>query len=272
MSYWGINMAQRLLTIYPIQSCNLRCVQCPATEGQIPINHPWNKLNFEMLKPWMIEYFPAHKTVVEVRGGEPSLAWWLEKWLAWMESVGYNGLIKTNGIVHIPKTKGFIRICAWHRDISFVPDPNNYDWILILQNPQQDWLAKVKYCEENGIPYKLGEYQIFHGKDKGKIYGKLQGKPVSFFKSWTLVYSNGDINQCTMCKKYNVEGDLDLHPDDRGAKVWKMSPPKFRKPCPLCSNVVGQELWIDRDWRRYLKNREREVEMQIYNASQNAFS
>ena len=253
----------RLLTIYPIQSCNLKCEQCPATEGQIPVNHPWNKLNNEMLFPWMTTYFPPHKTFVELRGGEPSLYPEINELMFWLNEKGYYGLVKTNGILPIPKTPNFIRIAAWHRDID--QPPEHYDSMLILANPKQDWQAKVRYCEENNIPYKTGEYVIFHGSDKGKIYGKQPTKPVSFFKSWTLVYSNADINQCPIRRKYCVDGDLDLHPDDRGAKVWKMSPPRFRgKPCPMCPNVTGQELWITPELRAFLQKRERDTNMAKY--------
>jgi hypothetical protein len=260
-----------LLTIYPVQSCNLRCPQCPASIGQVPVDHPWNKLNNAMLFPWLKEYFPYYKTFIELRGGEPSLYSEIVELMKWLGTEGYHGSVKTNGILPIPKTDGFVRLAAWHRDVAY--PPKYYDVILILANPNQDWQAKVRYCQENNIPYRLGNYEIYHGPDKGKIYSYTDGlqdlklptnsesvsNSVSFFSTWTLVFSNADINSCMNYLKYEVLGDDKLHPDDKGAKVWKMSPPHFKAPCGHCSNVVAQELGIHREWRDFLKSRYKAV-------------
>ena len=148
-----------LLTIYPIQSCNLKCEQCPSKPWLLPVNDTGNKLNNEMLFKWLDKFCPPRKWFIEIRGGEPSLYPEIDGLVYGLNERRYYGLIKTNGILPIPKTEKFRRIAAWHLDIN--NPPKNYDSLLILKNPKDNWREKIKYCVDNNIPYGHATFHYF---------------------------------------------------------------------------------------------------------------
>jgi hypothetical protein len=233
-----------LLTIYPIQSCNLSCEQCPSKPWLLPVDDERNKLTNKMLFRWLDKFCPPHKWFIELRGGEPSLYPEINELVAGLNQRGYYGLIKTNGILPIPKSDNFRRIAAWHLGID--NPPKHYDSLLILSNPEDKWREKIQYCIDNNIPYKQGTFCYFWGERKGQEVEPVPIRPVHFFQTWTMVFSNATMSYCAERKKI-------------GHSIEKMQKPLMVIPCSTCTNVVGQEIWLTGELKRILKQRERGV-------------
>jgi hypothetical protein len=256
-------------------------VQCPNRPYLVPIEHENNALTAANLLPWFDKRCPPHKNFLEFTGAETSLHPECDYIISELDKRGYYGIIKTNGLRYIPKTKGFIRIGAWHSDIS--NPPKYFDRILILTNPDDDWESKVKYCEENNIEHSLGAYVYFWGSKAGQCVDKVRAtrndgwvkqREVQFFENYGTIFSNGDLVECPMTPKRLNPALCDIQLTDEEKKnpaknydyirsitplVQNMSPLRLKTPCNTCSNVIGCESVLDYDMRRFLKKREQET-------------
>ena len=99
------NIMKNLLTIYPIQSCNLKCPECPMKKWTYPVKDELNKLNNNILIPWVKKWTNPDDWMIEISGGEPGMYPEIEELVTELSDLGYHGLIKTNGtlvlIIHL---------------------------------------------------------------------------------------------------------------------------------------------------------------------------
>ena len=129
--------------------CNLACPTCPMAAYRNTDNAPFVLTNGRLL-PWIRKYLSPHSWVIELTGGEPALYDGISDLLYALDSEGYRGLVKTNGLLPIPKTDNFIRVAAFHNLDRF---PVYYDKILIVDKLERE--AKEAYCKEHGIDYRV---------------------------------------------------------------------------------------------------------------------
>lgn len=220
---------------YPIQACGLGCEQCPTAAYTYDVNHPLNCMTNEAMLNYVDRYYDPARTLFEISGGEPSLYPGIAELVKGLSDRGYMGVIRTNGSRPIPKTDNFQIVFAWHRKVK--KPPENYDSIFVVRNPDDDWKGKVKYCEDNNIPFTCVKYQHFDGtpNPKGEYYDE-QGyeRIVKLIDRWSVIYSSGRIGQCysnTMASNYTI---------------FNMSPPVYMdliaKCCKVCGPILGFEL------------------------------
>ncbi len=235
-----------LLTIYPIQSCNLRCEQCPMKKWLYPVDKPgYNDLTNERIFHWLDTYCPPYQWLIEISGGEPGLYPGIDGLVKGLNERGYSGLIKTNGMKPIPPTNNFRRIAAWHKQCGKDGPPDYFDEILILRNPEDCWEDKKQYCIDHHMKYTEVGYRYFQDND-GKVQKPLEGDSSllsGFITHWTVVYSSGQITGC-----YHNSGIKDN-------KIQTMHRPYIKRPCKTCVNVKGFELFYTEEQKREVLNR-----------------
>lgn len=231
----------KLLTIYPIQSCNLNCYYCPSKAYVYPVNSEKNEINNEIIFKWIDYYLNPNDWMIEITGGgEPGMYPELDGLVRGLEDRGYYGEIKTNGTLPIPKSDHFIRVAAWHS--CYGPDnpPKYFDNIIIIKNPDDEWEKKEVYCQEHDIPYQTYTFIPFH--IPSSMHKDDQHEPIAlnkFITEWTVVYSSGRIARCFQGK------------NSENVKIQNMCPPQMQSitdMCPYCTNVNKFERFIPKEW------------------------
>jgi organic radical activating enzyme len=240
-----------LLTFYPIQSCNLSCKHCQTKGWLYPVNDEKNKLNNKIIFNWLDMYCSPKEWLIEITGGEPSLYPQIESLVLGLNERGYHGLIRTNGILSIPKTENFHRIAGWHYPKKVSQPPKYFDSILITKNPDDKWNEKLKYCINNKIPYILVPYKRFgisaDEREKELSEAKSESKPLEIVKTWTVAYSSGNLGYC-----FNLLGT-------ENQTMQSMEPPLLAdmttEVCILCDAVVSFELCMPDELKKKIISR-----------------
>jgi organic radical activating enzyme len=197
-------------------------------------------LNNEVLFNWLDKYCPPQEWLIEVSGGEPGLYPDIEDLIHGLNERGYYGLIRTNGILPIPKAKNFHRVAGWHKTEESNQKPEYFDSILITKNPDDDWNEKVNYCLENEIPYKLVQYKHFgvstDEREQELSEAQSETKPLELVKNWTVIYSSG--RQAFCFQKLGEDEDT----------IQNMVPPLLMDMttdvCLYCDSVVSFEMCL----------------------------
>lgn len=151
-------MADTLVIIALTTECNLACPTCPmgnwrGHKNKFPLKN-------EELFRWLEAWFNPARTNIELTGGEPALYEGIEELCQWLSDHKYKTLIKTNGLIPIPKFEGIKRIAAWHIYDRF---PVSYDEILIVDKLDRE--RKEAYCIEHQIPYQVIGFNKDHSFD-----------------------------------------------------------------------------------------------------------
>jgi hypothetical protein len=191
-----------------------------------------NAITNEKLLAWLDKYLDPKEWFIEITGGEPGLYPEIKALIIALGKKGYKGLIRTNGSKPLPYSSSFKRITAWHKQA--VEIPKYYDFILILENPDDDWQAKRTYCEENNIPHAVFPYKFFSIGDGSQTRTSLP-KVNSLFREMTTMFSSGAIGGCFTSAADSING----------AALHKMSEPIVREVCGMCGNIEGVEYFIN---------------------------
>jgi MoaA/NifB/PqqE/SkfB family radical SAM enzyme len=244
-----------VLTVSITNSCNYSCYYCPVKKWLRPItgeqtpddianNRPKvNLLTNEALLKWLDAYIEPDKWIIEITGGEPGLYTEIGELVKSLDSRGFTGLVKTNGSLYIPKTKGIKLLSAWHKDKDF---PAYYDEIIIIQNPDDNWKAKVKHCEDNGITYHT---VLFDRQYEGK---KIEQEYCRHNKiiSTCHINSSGLITPCPRI------APMPEH------TIFNMAAPLTKgviHECPKCKNINDVEMFLGEGLRRKIESDLREI-------------
>ena len=135
-----------------------------------------------------------------------------------LDRYGFKGEIRTNGILYTPKTKGFVRVTAWH--CATKTPPPHWDKILIIKNPKEDWQYKVEYCKKHGIPYYT---TVFKDHDKPPEYREVDvengvgTRTNGYIKRIWAIYPDGN---CRACDRRIPDGK---HPNIMDGDIPKLS-------------------------------------------------
>jgi organic radical activating enzyme len=224
-----------LMTISPVHSCDYGCVACPSKRWLRPVNDPYNKVKVEDITRYLTAHCPPDEWYIEITGnGEPGMYYGIGELVTRLDRAGYIGLIKTNGSRPIPKTNGFKRVAAWH---AGKPIPLYYDTVLIIDgNPKDSTAGKMRYLEQNSIPYKrvpFRDYRVPAGEREETAWNKA--KPIELIDNWCVMYASGNLQGCY---KHDETDEL---------SIYKNTPPPFWRVkyfCPLCPNVQGFEMFF----------------------------
>lgn len=236
-----------LLTVYPIQSCNLNCYYCPMKKWTYPIDSPCNQLNNDILFKWIDKYLNPNEWLIEISGGEPGVYPEIGTLVEGLSERGYYGEIKTNGMLPIPKTDTFIRVAAWHEACDINHPPKYYDEMLIICNPNDCWKDKIAYCKKHNISYKDVPFREFHIEESLRKRGAHMVPPKrnEYIDNWCVIYSGGRIVGCVR------EASSDE------VSVLNMSPPSLHdvkdEGCICCSQIGGFELHIPDKWKEMIR-------------------
>lgn len=221
----------KLLTISVIMSCNRRCGYCPVRKWLRPASFGGNRITNRALLAWLDAYINPNEWIIEITGGEPGLYPEIGALVPELDKRGYRGLIKTNGSLPLPKSKGFQLIAAWHGAIE--EPPELYDQIAIIKNPDGQWAEKEQYCAAGNIPYRLVEFE-----EKGKLLDAGL-RPLNKITACLHVNSAGQITKCA--------GD----PPDAERNIFDMAEPAARDAlvyeCPKCKIVNDVEKFLPPD-------------------------
>lgn len=232
-----------LLTLNPISSCNLRCEHCPNKQWTYPIDDERNRLTNSMILKWMDKYLNPYEWFLEISGGEPGLYKGINELISTLNSMGYYGIIRTNGTLPIYKCENFIRLAGWHKQTTINNPPIYCDVMLITQNPDDCWREKAQYCHRNAIPYKCIPYKRFGDPTFVDKPNQYETKINTFFKHWTIVGSSG------------VQGYCYAHWGEDKDNIFNMSPPlmmSMGQSCLRCSGMVGLLDFMDDELRQKL--------------------
>jgi len=234
----------KLLCITLTQSCNYNCPYCTMKEWTYPIGmkmplmssgeeKPVNCITNERLLAWLDGYIPPGEWFIKITGGEPGLYPEIETLIPALEQRGYRGYVETNGSLPIPKSDNFPRLAAWH---TGRPKPEYFDVMLILQDPADDWAAKVRHCEENGIPFYS---VVLRGERSGvpeeEIRAADEAAEPSGFDGLLMMYSQGQLMTCP-AYHYNY-GD-----------IWQPAAPSPQPlengDCSRCAQVLMADIFF----------------------------
>lgn len=233
-----------LLTLNPISSCNLNCQHCPNKEWTYPIDDKeHNRINNEIIFKWLNKYFNPYEWFLEISGGEPGLYKEISELILKLNSMGYYGIIRTNGTLPIPKADNFIRLAGWHKPTGLSHPTQYCDIMLITKNPDDCWREKAKFCEDNNIPYKCIPYKRFGDPafEDNPVHGDV--KRNTFFKHWTIVSASGGLAYCY------------AHWGEEKDNIINMSPPlmrDMRSNCEDCGGMLGLLEFMDDDLKQKL--------------------
>jgi len=140
-----------LLQISLTNKCNKSCSYCPIEKWRNKEEYP-NLLTNERLIP-LLENLNPKEWAIELTGGEPALYPELNELLAWLETRGFSGVVKTNGSLPICKVPHFKIVAAFH-DLNNPPEC--YDEILIISHTP-DFKEKIARCLREGVVYRVIE-------------------------------------------------------------------------------------------------------------------
>jgi len=232
----GKEKKMKLFELVLWQSCNYKCVDCPMEKWLYEPDELFedgsrkNAITNEKLLEWLDEYLDPKEWFIEITGGEPGLYPEINSLIPQLSNRGYKGLIRTNGSRIIPQLPSFKIVAAWHKDQPF---PVRYDFILILENPDDDWQAKKTYCEENDIPHAVFPYKFF-STDCSQTT-TYPPKINSIFHEMTTMFSSGAIGGCFSSSADSIDG----------AALHKMSEPIIAEACGMCGNIEALEYFIN---------------------------
>jgi len=218
------------------QSCNYKCRHCPmarwtyAPDEKFVDGHPKNAITNELLLPWMIKNLDPNEWIVDITGGEPGLYPWIKDLIPALAAEGYKGIVRINGSLYVPESPNFKRIAAWHEDHEF---PKHYDFILILENPNDDWNAKKQYCIDNNIPHTVFPYTNYCSD--GATTTTYPSKPTKLFRYMTTMFSSGALTGCFAGRADHTEASLHK---DSDPVIFDFS------ECRSCGNVGAIEWFI----------------------------
>jgi len=232
-----------LLTLNPISSCNLSCKHCPNKEWTYPVDDEHNRLNNAIIFKWLNKYCNPYEWFLEISGGEPGMYKEISDLILRLNSMGYYGIVRTNGTLPIPKADNFIRLAGWHKPTSLFNPPKFCDVMLITKNPDDCWEEKAKYCKDNNIPYKCIEYKRFGEPQFADDPSRYETKVNTFFSHWTIVGSSGAQGYCYAM--WGTEKD----------NIFNMAPPLMRDmihDCPKCVGTLGLLDFMDNALRQKL--------------------
>ena len=224
----------KYLNISIVMSCNYNCYYCPVQKWLMPINNLFsdkppekdypingtNCINNDSLLKWLDKYIEPESHIIEITGGEPGLYKEIDTLIPALNERGYLGIIKTNGSLPIPKTDNFQRIATWHEGKNF---PEYYDQILIIENQNDAYKQKIKYCEENNILYHTCLFDEYY---KTNITFDKSLCRETKFEAFTHVNNRGQITDCSSGIIFEENN------------IFAMTPPIYRNlksSCHLCS-------------------------------------
>jgi hypothetical protein len=148
----------------------------------------------------------------------------------------FKGLIKTNGLLPIPKIDGFKRVAAFH--VLETP-PKYFDEYLIVAQTC-DWEAKQKYCIEHNIPYK------FIGRNTYQF-----DRPHMHIEKQAFLAPSGSLHACDGEPKWDKGPYMQIKPGIPGDPGW-IKPDVTQLPmvkCYGCKSVMDFELFMDGVWK-----------------------
>ena len=219
------------------QSCNYKCADCPMKkwtydpDAKDEKGMRRNGITNKQLLRWLDEYLNPEEWFINITGGEPGLYPEIKGLIKHLTDRGYKGLIRTNGSQPLPKSPNFPRIATWHKDREF---PKYYDFINILENPDDGWRSKEQFCKDNGIPYVTQPYRYYSKPVEERQNEKRLAKtPNRLFKKMAGMYASGVIAKC-----FKYGAGLSLTDMD--------APPIFdlEKGCRFCPSLAGVELLL----------------------------
>lgn len=129
--------------------CNFTCWHCPMADYR-NTDDPEYVLTNARLLPWVFKHITPRSWIIELTGGEPALYPGINELCAALDSRGYSVLVKTNGSLPINAYPNVRRIAAFHH---LEEPPRYFDEILIVDGVDSD--AKISYCTQNAIPFKV---------------------------------------------------------------------------------------------------------------------
>jgi len=189
---------------------------------------PKDRITNELLLKWIDKYLDPKEWFIDITGGEPGLYPEIESLIPALSERGYRGIIRTNGSLPIPESPNFKRIAAWHKQTEGLP--KYYDFILILENPEDDWKGKEKYCKDNGIPCAVFPYKFF-STDCSQTTTYPPGI-LRLFRQVTTVFAGGAIGGCPTSSEH------------LGPSLLNMDPPIVADLCAVCGNIGAVEYFI----------------------------
>ena len=182
-------------------------------------------LTNDRLLPWIEKNVRPAEWIIELTGGEPSLYRGIDELVTELSSMGYRGLIKTNGLLPIVKTVSFRRIAAFH-DLD--NPPKYFDEILIIDKLRRE--DKEAVCKENGWPYKIIGY------NNENPFGEHHK-----FNKCAFMDPHG---HPTPCKSTGVLWEE--WPDRYALEFKKIS---LGKPCPHCKPAIDCWKFLPEEWK-----------------------
>jgi len=231
-----------LLTLYPIQSCNLKCEYCPMKQWTYPINDERNSINNDLIFLWLDKFCPPEEWCIEISGGEPGVYPEIEELVNGLTQRGYYGLIKTNGTLPIPHSENFQRIAAWHQSRGLDKPPEYFDQMLIIRNPNDCWEDKRRYCIDRGIIYTDVVFRDFSVPyEQRQDYSESDTRMCTFIKKWTVLYSSGQLSICYSGLNLPEATIQNMYPPPQ------MDVPKY---CLYCCNVNGFEIFLSEEFKQ----------------------
>ena len=225
----------KLMTIWLTNKCNFDCYYCVAKGGieppgfELPPHDPARRINNKDLLAWIKKWLNPKEWVLEFTGGEPGLYPEIDELIPELTSLGYFGAIQTNGSLPIPHSPNFVRTAAWHFDKR----PKFYDTMIIIKIPDGTWAKKEKWCKENGVPYRLTQFN--------KAFENLQ--TVMPEPEPCVITHYGFINA------YGQIANCHKEPFNEEKSIRAMSPPpnfKLADSCPHCGNVKAVEYALEK--------------------------
>jgi hypothetical protein len=226
----------KLFELVLFQSCNYSCKDCPMKKWLYKPDAVDDKgvkrngINNELLFEWLDKYLDPKEWFIEITGGEPGLYPEIKTLITGLIRRNYKGIIRTNGSQNMPMLPSFKLVSAWHKGKDL---PKYYNFIVILENPDDDWKKKEEYCKDNNIPYAVFPYKFF-----STDCSQTTEYPPSvnrIFSKMTTMFSSGAITGCF-----------------GGGAVMEHSLQKMSEPiiydllkCPTCGNVTAAEYFIN---------------------------
>lgn len=216
------------LQIAITNKCNFSCWHCPMGMWR---NHKdrWPLCNEELI-PWLNKYIIPERNnwVIELTGGEPSLYDGILELLEFLNNNKIHTLVKTNGTGKLPHYENVKLVAAFHKLDS---PPTNFDEYLIIDKIDSE--AKVKYCIENNIPYKIIGY------NKENFDNSTHG-----FQFCTFVNPAGHTLRC--CADFPIER---VKSDGLDHGRIKFIGPRLRLCCSHCKAAIDAWRFIPDSWK-----------------------
>ncbi|MCL2174975.1 MAG: hypothetical protein FWB73_02910 [Treponema sp.] len=228
----------KLLSLNVYQSCNYKCVDCPMApwiyekDAVDQDGKPFNSINNDILLVWIDKYLNPQEWLIEITGGEPGLYPEIEELMFALSERQYRGIVRTNGSLPLPRTSNIKRVTAWHKQMTEIP--KQYDYIVILTNPEDDWERKRDFCIDNKIPHVVLPYQKYyytkHDDEPAAPVEKVLS-PEQLITHMTTVWSSGSMGGCFT--KYIP-----------GKSLHNMDAPSVEPVCAICPSMDSVDFFM----------------------------